>query len=68
MEIPLTESINLLNLLGCSIDIRLFPIYDAPNDDILDRIRKYIDKFTIKYNCSFENYNPSKIKRFFFWY
>ena len=32
MEISLTESVNLLNLLGCSIDIRLFPIYDAPND------------------------------------
>ena len=66
MEIPLTESINLLNLLGCSIDIRLFPIYDAPNDDILDKIRKNIDNFTIKYNCSFEDYSSLKLNGLFF--
>jgi selenophosphate synthase len=66
MEISLTESINLLNSLGCSIDIRLFPIYDAPNDDILDKIRKYIDNFTIKYNYSFEDYSSLKLGSLFF--
>lgn len=66
MEISLTESINLLNLLGCSIDIRLFPIYDAPNEDILDKIRKNIDKFTIKYNYSFEDYSSLKFNGLFF--
>ena len=66
MEISFTESINLLNLLGCSIDIKLFPIYDAPNEDILDRIRKNIDNFTIKYNYSFEDYSSLKLNGLFF--
>jgi selenophosphate synthase len=66
MEIAFTESINLLNLLGCSIDIKLFPIYDAPNEDILDGIRKNIDNFTIKYNYSFEDYSSLKLGGLFF--
>ncbi|MBA3749643.1 MAG: hypothetical protein H0X03_01870 [Nitrosopumilus sp.] len=66
MEISLTESVNLLNLLGCSSDIRLFPIYDAPNDDMLDKIRKNIDNFTIKYNYSFEDYSSLKLDSLFF--
>jgi selenophosphate synthase len=66
IKISLTESINLLNLLGCSIDIRLFPIYDAPNEDMLDRIRKDIDSFTIKYNYSFEDYSSLKLNGLFF--
>jgi selenophosphate synthase len=66
IKISLTESINLLNLLGSSIDIRLFPIYDAPNEDMLDRIRKDIDSFTIKYNYSFEDYSSLKLNGLFF--
>jgi selenophosphate synthase len=66
MEISLTESINLLNLLGSSADIRLFPIYDAPNDDLLDKIRKNIDNFTVKYNYSFEDYSSLKLNSLFF--
>jgi selenophosphate synthase len=66
MEISLTESINLLNLLGSSADTRLFPIYDAPNDDLLDKIRKNIDNFTVKYNYSFEDYSSLKLNSLFF--
>ena len=66
MKISLTESVNLLNLLGCSIDIRLFPIYDAPNDRFLDRIRKNIDDFTIRYNYTFEDYSSLKLNSLFF--
>jgi len=66
MEISLTESIYLLNLLGCSIDINLFPIYDAPNDNILDKIRKNIDNFTIKFNYSYEDYSSLKLNSLFF--
>lgn len=66
IEISLTESINLLNLLGCSIDIKLFPIYDAPNDSILDSIRKNIDNFTMKYKYTFEDYSSLKINGLFF--
>jgi selenophosphate synthase len=66
MEISLTESISLLNLLGASTDTRLFPIYDAPNDDLLDKIRKNIDNFTVKYNYSFEDYSSLKLNSLFF--
>jgi selenophosphate synthase len=66
MKISLTESVNLLNLLGCSIDIRLFPIYDAPNDSFLDKIRKNIDDFTIRYNYTFEDYSSLKLNSLFF--
>jgi selenophosphate synthase len=66
MEISLTESINLLNLVGSSTDTRLFPIYDAPNDDLLDKIRKNIDNFTVKYNYSFEDYSSLKLNSLFF--
>jgi selenophosphate synthase len=66
IETALTESINLLNLLGCTIDIRLFPIYDAPNEDILDIIRKDIDNFTIRYKYTFEDYSSLKMNGLFF--
>ncbi|MGN6350534.1 MAG: hypothetical protein ACTHL3_03625 [Candidatus Nitrosocosmicus sp.] len=66
IETSLTESVNLLNLLGCSIDIILFPIYDAPNDNILDTIRKDIDNFAIRYKCAFEDYSSLKMNGLFF--
>ncbi len=66
MEIALTESINLLNLLGCSNNVNLFPIYDAPTEEILDKIRKDIDKFTVKYNYCFEDYSSLKLNGLFF--
>ncbi|TVP39237.1 hypothetical protein [Candidatus Nitrosocosmicus arcticus] len=66
MEISFTESISLLNLLGCSKDIKLYPIYDAPNDELLDGIRKNIDSFTAKYNYTFEDYSSLKLGGLFF--
>ena len=66
MEISFTESISLLNLLGCSKDIKLYPIYDAPNDELLDDIRKNIDSFTAKYNYTFEDYSSLKLGGLFF--
>lgn len=66
MEISLTEAINLLNLVGCTKDIKLYPIYDAPNDEMLDEIRSNIDSFTIKYNYTFEDYSSLKFGGLFF--
>ncbi len=66
MEISLTEAINLLNLVGCTRDIKLYPIYDAPNDEMLDEIRRNIDSFTIKYNYTFEDYSSLKLGGLFF--
>lgn len=66
MEISLTEAINNLNLVGCTKDIKLYPIYDAPNDEMLDEIRRNIDTFTIKYNYTFEDYSSLKLGGLFF--
>jgi selenophosphate synthase len=66
MEISFTETINILNLVGCTKDIKLYPIYDAPNDEILDEIRRNIDTFTIKYNYTFEDYSSLKLGGLFF--
>ena len=66
MEISFTESISLLNLLGCSKDIKLYPIYDAPTDELLDDIRRNIDSFTAKYNYTFEDYSSLKLGGLFF--
>ena len=66
MEISFTESISLLNILGCSKDIKLYPIYDAPNDELLDDIRRNIDSFTAKYNYTFEDYSSLKLGGLFF--
>lgn len=66
LEIAFTESISLLNLLGCTKDIKLYPVYDAPNEGMLDEIRKNIDSFTIKYNYTFEDYSSLKFGGLFF--
>ena len=66
MEISLTEAINILNLVGCTKDVKLYPIYDAPNDEMLDEIRRNIDTFTIKYNYTFEDYSSLKLGGLFF--
>lgn len=66
MEISFTESISLLNLLGCSKDIKLYPIYDAPTDEVLDDIRRNMDSFTAKYNYTFEDYSSLKLGGLFF--
>ena len=66
MEISFTESISLLNLLGCSKDIKLYPIYDAPTDELLDDIRRNMDSFTAKYNYTFEDYSSLKLGGLFF--
>jgi len=66
MEISFTESISLLNNLGCFKDIKLYPIYDAPTDELLDDIRRNIDSYTVKYNYTFEDYSSLKLGSLFF--
>lgn len=66
LEIAFTEAISLLNLLGCTKDIKLYPVYDAPNEQMLDEIRKNIESFTIKYNYTFEDYSSLKFGGMFF--
>ena len=67
-NIAMTSSIDLLNLLGCGIpsSFKLFPIYDAPSEEMLDRIRSNLDAFTSRYNLAMEDYSSLKIGKLFY--
>jgi selenophosphate synthase len=65
-NIALTAAMENLNLLGCTSGFRLFPTYDAPNDELLDTIRKNLDAFTSRYNLVMEDYSSLKIGKLFF--
>jgi hypothetical protein len=67
-SIAMTSAIDLLNILGCGVpsSFKLFPVYDAPSEEILDRIRSNLDAFTSRYNLAMEDYNSLKIGRLFY--
>ncbi|AFU57974.1 hypothetical protein Ngar_c10320 [Candidatus Nitrososphaera gargensis Ga9.2] len=67
-NIAMTSAIELLNLLGCGMpsSFRLFPVYDAPSEEILDRIRSNLDVFTSRYNLAMEDYSSLKIGKLFY--
>ena len=67
-NIAMTSSIDLLNLLGCGMpsSFKLFPIYDAPSEEMLDRIRSNLDAFTSRYNLAMEDYSSLKIGKLFY--
>jgi selenophosphate synthase len=67
-NIAMTAAIDLLNLLGCGIpsSFKLFPVYDAPSEEILDRIRSNLDAFTSRYNLAMEDYSSLKIGKLFY--
>jgi hypothetical protein len=67
-NIAMTSSIELLNLLGCGMpsSFKLFPIYDAPSEEMLDRIRSNLDAFTSRYNLAMEDYSSLKIGKLFY--
>lgn len=67
-NIALTSAIELLNLLGCGIQssFKLFPVYDAPSEEILDRIRSNLDAFTSRYNLAMEDYSSLKMGKLFY--
>jgi selenophosphate synthase len=65
-NIALTTAMEYLNLLGCTSGFKLFPIYDAPNEKILDRIRENLDRFTSRHNLAMEDYSSLKIGKLFF--
>jgi selenophosphate synthase len=55
-----------LNLLGCTSGFRVFPIYDAPTESLLDTIRKNLDAFTSRYNLPMDDYSSVKVGSLFF--
>jgi len=67
-SIVMTSAIEVLNLLGCGVSssFKLFPAYDAPSDEILDRIRLNLDAFTSRYNLAMEDYNSLKMGKLFY--
>jgi selenophosphate synthase len=67
-NIAMTSSIGLLNLLGCgmSSSFKLFPIYDAPSEEMLDKIRSNLDAFTSRYNLAMEDYSSLKVGKLFY--
>jgi selenophosphate synthase len=65
-DIALTMAMENLNLLGCTSGFRVFPIYDAPTDSLLDTIRKNLDAFTSRYNIAMEDYSSVRAGSLFF--
>src|SRR5918911_1817119 len=67
-SIAMTSAIERLNLLGCGIpsSFKLFPAYDAPTEEILDRIRLNLDAFTSRYNLAMEDYSSLKMGKLFY--
>jgi selenophosphate synthase len=65
-NIALTAGLEYLNLLGCTSGFKLFPVYDAPTEEMLDKIRTNLDAFTSRYNIGMEDYSSIKIGKLFF--
>jgi selenophosphate synthase len=69
-NIAMTSAIELLNLLGCNVksspSSKLFPIYDAPSEEMLDKIRSNLDAFTSRYNLALEDYSSLKLAKLFY--
>jgi selenophosphate synthase len=65
-NIALTMAMENLNLLGCTSGFRVFPIYDAPTESLLDTIRKNLDAFTSRYNLPMDDYSSVKVGSLFF--
>jgi selenophosphate synthase len=69
-NIAMTSAIELLNLLGCDMksspSSKLFPIYDAPSEEMLDKIRSNLDVFTSRYNIALEDYSSLKLGKLFY--
>jgi selenophosphate synthase len=65
-NIAVTTAMENLNLLGCTSGFKVFPVYDAPTEEILDKIRKNLDSFTSRYNMAMEDYSSLKVGKLFF--
>ena len=65
-QITVAGVIENLSLLGCKDEFRIFPVYDAPNEEILDSIRQNFDSFTLSNNIYMEDYSSLKVGNLFF--
>ena len=61
-NIAIAGALENINLLGCTAEFRLFPIYDAPNEDIVEKLRKNFDILSINgNNIVVEDYSSVKL-------
>jgi len=65
-SIAICAAIENLLLLGCTSGFRILPIYDAPDEDLLDSIRTNNDKFAAKYNLLLDDYSSLKLGKLFY--
>jgi len=65
-KITVSGVIENLNLLGCTEEFKIFPIYDAPKEEILDDMRQNFDSITLSNNIYMEDYSSLKIGNLFF--
>jgi len=65
-KITVAGVIENLNLLGCIDEFKIFPIYDAPREEMLDVIRQNLDSITLSNNIYMEDYSSLKIGNLFF--
>ena len=65
-KITVSGVIENLNLLGCTNEFKIFPIYDAPKEELLDSMRQNFDSITLSNNIFMEDYSSLKIGNLFF--
>jgi selenophosphate synthase len=65
-KVTVSGVIENLNLLGCTEEFKIFPIYDAPKEEILDNIRQNFDSITLSNNIYMEDYSSLKFGNLFF--
>ena len=66
VEIAFTSALENLLLLGCTTGFKIIPIYDAPNEELLDQIRVNNDMFSAKYNIAIDDYSSLKLGSLFY--
>ncbi|HET8793502.1 MAG TPA: SelD-related putative sulfur metabolism protein [Nitrososphaeraceae archaeon] len=65
-QVTVAGVIENLSLLGCKDEFKIFPVYDAPNEEMLDGMSQNFDSFTLSNNIYMEDYSSLKIGNLFF--
>lgn len=67
-KIAIAAAIERLSLLGCGSPslYKFYPIYDAPSEELLDRIRRNLDSVTAQHNLPMEDYSSLKRGKLFY--
>lgn len=67
-RIAIADAVERLNLLGCGNPslYKFYPIYDAPTEEMLDRMRTNLDAATARHNLPMEDYSSLKRGRLFY--